>query len=349
VSAPSATGRGHVPPWSRPRRRGRTTREGWAFVFVTIGVGVAAVNTGNNLLYLMLGLMLSLLLLSMVLSELTLRSIRVERRLPRRAFAGRLCLVELMLVNRKRWMPSYSLEVEDVAAGAPTERRCYFLKIGPSSEQLASYRRTPERRGVLELTGFRIATRYPFGLIEKSHHYDHLDALLVYPELVPVDAARLTAGIEGADYPAGRVGPGTEIADLRAYRPGDEARAIHWRRTATLGRIVVRERERDVATRLTLALDNARPEGADETWDEGFEQAIREAASLASAALGRGTAVEVVSRGAGSPIVLPGGPPDPILRFLALLQAVPMETAPPFHAILGPVRRIAVVPVEGAA
>ncbi len=317
-------------------------------MLVTIGVGVAAVNTGNNLIYLMLGLMLSLILLSMVLSELTLRSVRVSRRMPSRAFAESTCLIELTLNNRKRWFPSYSLEVEDVVVGVPSERRCYFLKVGADGEQTAAYRRTPTHRGILTLASFRLATRYPFGMIEKAHYYDYESELLVYPALIPIDAAVLAFGSEGAEQSAGRPGPGTEIAELRAYRPGDEARAIHWRRTASLARIVVREHERDQAARLTLILDNARPAtedaGALAAWEEAFEEAVKRTASLAAAALSRSSAVDVSCRGASSPIVLPGSPPDPILRFLALLEAVPARSAPAIAAARGPSHRVAVSP-----
>ena len=304
-------------------------------MLVNVGVGIAAVNTGNNLLYLMLALMLSILLLSMVLSEVALARIRVRRKLPERAFAGTTCVVEITLANSKKRVPSYSLEVEDRVRKEPTERRCYFLKVGPKSEQVAAYRRTPPRRGVLELTEFRLGTRYPFGLVEKTRLVDAPEELIVYPRIVAVEPLALRALVDGAEHASGRAGPGTEVSGIRAYRDGDEARAIHWRRTATLGRVVVRERERDTAGRLTLLVDNARPDGADEKWDESFETAVSRAASIAAAALARSVAVEVVSRGARSPLVLPGAPPDPIWRFLALLESVPASDAPPVTASRG--------------
>jgi uncharacterized protein (DUF58 family) len=64
----------------RAKRKFRLTREGRVFLFVTIGVGFAAVNTANNLLYLVLGLLLSLLLVSGVLSDLALWKLRVRPR-----------------------------------------------------------------------------------------------------------------------------------------------------------------------------------------------------------------------------------------------------------------------------
>lgn len=306
------------------RVRFRFTREGRLFVLFTMGVGLAAVNTGNNLLYLMLSLMLSLLLLSGILSEQALRGIRLERHLPRRAFAGAPALVELALHNDKRWLSSYSLEVDDVADGPPAERRCFFLKVPARSSQTARYPRTPARRGRLRLLGYRVHTRYPFAIVEKIRFVPAEGALLVYPRLAPPDPARLGHLLAGVGAASRRVGAGDELAGLREWRAGDEARAVHWRRSASLGRLVVRERRAEHEAHLELAIDPRR-DPADPGWDARFEQAIEEAAGLADEALRRGASVEVRAGERRSPRVPGGAPADPILRFLALLGPAPAD------------------------
>ncbi len=153
--------------WKAPRKL-KFTREGKYYVGITLGVGFAAINTGNNLLYLLLGMLISLMLVSGVMSELSLRDLTVTRRLPTRAQVGRAHLVEIEVYNHKKRVPSYAIEVEDLRASQPADKRCFFLKISPSSAQVAAYRRTPARRGRDRHTGFRIATRFPFGLFEKS-------------------------------------------------------------------------------------------------------------------------------------------------------------------------------------
>ena len=314
-------------PW---RRHLRATREGRAFLIVTLLVGIAAFNTGNNLMFLILGFMLSLIVLSGILSELVLRQIEVSRRLPRQPHAGHTSLVEIALRNNKRKVPSYSLEVEDQVLQQATERRCYFLKVAPQSEQVAAYRRTPARRGYLRFSSFRVATRYPFGIFEKWRVVPCKQELLVYPALLGTHARAPLPQDQGADTAIDRVGTGVDLIGLRGYQEGDEARMIHWRRTASMGRIVVVERQTDSSTHLTILLDNAQPEDADPAWAERFEYAISTAATLALDSLGRGFAVEVLSRGARSPVAMAGGDPEPVLRFLALLSAVPIGEAAAF-------------------
>lgn len=315
------------------------------FVLVTLGVGAAAVNTGNNLLYLVLGLMLSLIVLSGVLSDLVLWSIRARRALPARAFAGSPCVIELALANDKRWLPSFSIEVEDQAEAEHTDRRCYFLKVAARAEQVAAYRRTPSRRGVLVLSRFRLSTRYPFGMFEKWRLIEDRAELLVYPALVPVVAPEIEDSLSADDRGLVRRGHGPEVAGLREHRDGDDARAIHWRRTAALGKLVVRERERESGSRLTIVLDTARPDGADEAWHIALELAISRAASLADRALRRGAAVDFVARNGASPIVLPGWPPDPIFRWLARISAIASAGAPPLPSPRGASLLVAPDPV----
>lgn len=310
----------------RIRRGFRFTREGKGFLGVTLGVGLAAVNTGNNLLYLVLGLMLSMLLVSGVMSDLALYKVRVRRGLPLRAFAGTTCLVEITLANDKRWLPSFSLEVEDRADTERTERRCYFLKVGPRSEQSATYRRTPSRRGPLAFTEFRLRTRYPFGLIEKTRHIGAPAELLVYPALLPVDDPLSVGMPDRTEASSLRSGVGSEIAGLRDYRSNDDLRDIHWRRSASLGRMVVRERHDDRIERLAIVIDNARPVDASAAWATSFEESLSRAAFTASSALARGSSVEVHARTSRSPALPPGAAPDPIWRYLALLEPVTLES-----------------------
>jgi len=318
-------------PW---KRYFRTTREGKAFIFVTGGVGLAAINTGNNLLFLIFGFMLSLIVLSGILSEIALRSVRVSRRLPQRAFANTTFLVEIALANQKKRVPSYSLEVEDVVRDQPSERRCYFLKVAAGAEQVAGYRRTVKRRGYLRLHAFRVATRYPFGIIEKWRVLEAEEQLLVYPALPareePLET--LLRGL-GADAITQRVGSGTEVAGLRHYQPGDPARSIHWKRSAALGEVLVLEKHRDASTHVVIALDNARPERADARWEQGFEQAVSRAAGIVMASAGRELNVEVICRGQRSPLLTAGSAPDPVMQFLALLESVPAASASPFPAV----------------
>jgi uncharacterized protein (DUF58 family) len=178
----------------RPPRRLKFTREGKFFVGITLGVGFAAINTANNLLYLLLGMLLALIVVSGIMSELSLRDLTVVRRLPLRAQVGRAHLVEIEVFNHKLRVPSYAIEVEDLRAGQPADKRCFFLKISPKSAQVAAYRRTPIRRGRDVHVGFRIATRFLFRPLREVLRGPAGGELIIYPavdlQLPPPPAGR---------------------------------------------------------------------------------------------------------------------------------------------------------------
>ena len=309
--------------WSRwrPPRRLKLTREGKYFIFITFGVGVAAINTGNNLLYLLLGMLLSLIIVSGVLSELSLRHLTVTRRLPPRAQVGRPHLVEIEVFNHKQKVPSYAIEVEDLRAGQPADKRCFFLKISPRSAQVAAYRRTPARRGRDHHVGFRVATRFPFGLFEKSREVTADDELIIYPAVDPVRLPQTDAGDRtGGESSLGR-GNGDEIHGLRPMREGDDPRDIYWRKSTVPDQRVLRERATDTRRDVAFSIDSSHPgRTPDEDWSLRFERRIRDVASRAVAHLKRGDGVSVLASGGERVRANTAVGADPLLRFLALLE-----------------------------
>src|SRR4030042_4883913 len=88
--------------WLRPPRTLRPTRAGWLFFAATLRVGLGAMNTGNNLMYMVLSLLLAFLVLSGVLSESALRGVRVRRRISREIFAGTRAPRVLAIPNAQR-------------------------------------------------------------------------------------------------------------------------------------------------------------------------------------------------------------------------------------------------------
>ncbi|MGC4069655.1 MAG: DUF58 domain-containing protein [Polyangiaceae bacterium] len=324
-------------PWStrmrhpfdafRPPRKLRITREGKYYLGITLGVGFAAINTGNNLLYLLLGLLLALIVISGVLSELSLRHLRVQRRLPRRAQAERPHIVEIEVFNEKRRMPSYAIEVEDLRAGHSADKRCFYLKVSPQSAQVAAYRRTPAKRGLDRHIGFRVATRYPFGLFEKSREIPCDGTLITYPA---VDSIRLVPSNRGkqagGDASISR-GQGDEILGVRPMREGDDPRDIYWRRSANPDQMLLKERAHDAKSTVELFLDDTFSDIeklAEQV--ERFERRIREVASRAVAHLRRGEIVQLRTSSGQRVVATPTVGADAILTFLALVAPVHRET-----------------------
>lgn len=322
---------------ARRSRRLRTSREGKYFIALTIGIGLAAINTGNNLLFLLLGWMCSVIIASGVLSELALRGLTVTRQPPPRIFAGRPFLMGISLKNHKQRLPSFSIEIEDLvrigAAARPLDKKCYFLKVPGRRAQATSYRHTFARRGRYHFEGFRIATKFPFALFRKSRDAAAPGEIIVFPAIYPIRPPPPT-GVHGGEDARSRRGRRGEFFGLRELRDGDDSRDIHWRSSAHKGRLMVREYEAEAQRRAAVLIDNALPDGASLEEEEALERAISMAASLAASFLQRGYAVRLIARGATVPTGVGPTQLTRILRALALLTTVGPDA--PFSASAEP-------------
>jgi uncharacterized protein (DUF58 family) len=305
----------------------RPTREGWAFLAFTFLLGLAALNSGNNLLYLTVALLLSLIVLSGLLSEQGFRKVRLTVHLPRRCFAGTPAQIRVAVRNGKRRLPSYALEVR--LAGEAGGGRLLRLGAGETAAVTLSPRFA--RRGLHLLPALRLATRYPFGLFLKSAPAAPARPILIYPALGSPPAAPPDAG--DAQEAARRRGTGGELFDLRPYRAGEDMRLIHWRITAKAGRLMLRETAAETGGRLTLVLEQA--PGAT---PEGVEADVSRAAAAATAACARGAAVRLLAGRRQVPWGTGERHADRILRELALLDPAhdglpgPRETGLPGDA-----------------
>lgn len=260
-------------------RQLKFTKEGKYFFWMTLGVGFAAINTGNNLLYLLLGMMLSLIIISGILSEIALQKLEVKRRIPKRLFAKTSCLITLLVTNNKRFSPSFSIEIEDKIEEVEKGKTCYFLKLSPGKEQKTAYRLKLPRRGLYHFQEVKISTSFPFSIFIKSKIVKLEDECIAYPQLQPLQAL---SGNNQQNHlgqiSAPQRGQGIDFLNLRDYQPGDELRRIHWPSSARNQNLQVREFENEYTPQLALLLWNA-PTNTPDYTSEQLDPAVDWAAS----------------------------------------------------------------------
>lgn len=303
------------------------TREGKVYVAITLGVGFAAVNTANNLLFLVLGMMLGLIIISGILSEATLRGVEIARRLPIRVQAKESFPVELALTNTKSRLASFGVELKDEIEGEPYRRRCFFLRVAAGEERAIAYRCELLRRGKVRFDGTVISTRFPFGLFEKSRFVPLVDEVVVFPAQVDV---ALPNAIASAGEHVGRLlerGAGQEFRELKERLPDEDPRRIHWPTSARVGKEMIRLTEMETDGLLEIVLDPGASKG--EPGSEEFaERLIEAAASLARLAARRHLAVRLVTTPRAVFECRRRGQMYPLLEHLALLDTTQAAEAP---------------------
>ncbi len=260
----------------------RLTRIGGGYLIFTFVIGFAALNTGNNSLYITLAAMLGLLIVSGMASKDGLRGISVEVAHLDEAWAGKPAKGTLRISNRSRIWTVCDLIVTGPHLTAPV-----FVPIVARRSSLE----TPatflfERRGRVSLTRVDLYTRFPFALFTKKRRIPLSGSAVVYPRLFDDTTLRGDfAPTLGDRNQRNNAGAGTEIFAFREYVRGDSLRHVHWKKSASVGRWVMKQSQQDANPIVAVSFDSFMPEGAGR---EQFERLVSEAATTVRNALAEG-------------------------------------------------------------
>jgi len=299
----------------------RLTKIGISFVVFTIFAGFAAINTGNNALYIGLSFMLAALILSGIVSKGGLKHLRVEFESVDEAWAGRAARGRLRVANRSRLWSVRDLIVVSEELAAPV-----FVALIPRRSEIAvdaSF--LFQRRGLVQLNSVDLYTRYPFGFFLKKRRVRISGDVVVYPRLFDAVAVRERfRAVDGELQPASRPGPGSDVHAFREYVRGDSLRHVAWKKSASLGRWIIKQTELESGRAVHVVVDPYRPRAAS---DDDFERMVSEAATFVHEALRRGFEV-VVTLPRAELRARGGEAARAIFRALALLEPVYEPFAP---------------------
>jgi uncharacterized protein (DUF58 family) len=335
--------------WIGYKMEYQVTREGWIYLAGIIVVALAALNTGNNLLFLILASLIAIILMSGVLSSITLSGVEMRLELPEHIFAGQAVRAQVELENEKLTLPSFSLRVEaaktkKAPAAALLETPVYFPYLPKRERVRQSVPITFARRGAYRQDAFRIVTRFPFGFLQKARRLELRAEALVYPSVEPArEFFEVLPALQGALESLNK-GRGQDLYALRGYVPTDSARHVHWKASARLGSLMVREFAREEDCRVLLVLDphvagagEAARSGAAQTAaapavvSERFERAVNLCAAIAWYFFDRTVRLQFRTEGLETALAPADENIFHILRHLALAQPLPPD---PEHVLL---------------
>lgn len=270
------------------------TREGCGFIFLSFAVGVGAINTGNNLLYLILAMCCSFIALSGTLSEMTLKNIRIEAESQKELYAEDTYPLTLKIINTKKMVPSYSLHVElfpDPRHSFDRDQAIYIFHILPGKAVEKSLMFTPLKRGKLQIKSCQLATSFPFGFFVKMKSVPiHVQAT-VFPPVRPIQLPSSSeSSLEGEGQSKQR---GDELDSLREFRPGDAISSIHWKASARTGNLRVKEFSGSGHRSYTIFLNILDSDSESFVAPELIEMRVIESASLAYHLIRRGDEVKL--------------------------------------------------------
>ncbi len=314
------------------------TTEGWWFIALALCIGFGAINTGTNLLYLVLSVMLSVLLVSGALALINLRGLKINRTYPREFHAGESLQALIEIQNHKRRICTYSVGVVDKISAPghlrPEDRlpplAGYCMAVPPQGQSRCAVEFSLPWRGVYTLEEARIVSRYPFGFIERTRRIPGGPPLLVYPPLLPPTRILPQLSRMLGEQESETRGPGTGIYGIRDYYAGDPARHIHWKHSAKGLGIKTKEFEEEQSLSYRLMLDLRCPRQPSAALIADFERAVSLAATVAKLLLDQSHSVGLWTTMGNVPIALGQSHLRRLMRTLA--EVVPQAPDAPVAA-----------------
>ncbi len=272
----------------------QVTREGGGFIVLLFGVGLGAVNSGNNLLYLILAMCCSFIAVSGVLSEQAFKGISVQASLPKTIYPEDSYPLNLKISNSKKIIPSYSLHVEfplDPRGRYRIGPSAYVYQLPPQSSVDRSLIFTGLQRGPARIPSVHLKTSFPFGFFVKTKTLPiHLETL-IFPIIKEVI---LPSPEEYFQEGEGTIGlAGDDLYSIREYQPGDPMAAVHWKSSAKTGALRVKEFSKGGLHNYTLFLNILDPQTNAIVGPDVLENRVTESASLAYHLIRRGDEVSL--------------------------------------------------------
>lgn len=286
-TADARPGGGVLDAITRLGRRWRLTRDGWICVGATGWAAFAAASSNSTLMLLICCLIAALLVVGLILPGRVLRRVTAHRRIPEFAIAGRHAEIAIEVRNAKRLFGVRAVSVRQYVRGVSAQTIPPVYVDGMAAGAVVTQRQRVifPTRGRVQFDHIELATRYPFGFLERCLSLaPQCDELVVYPRLGKLKRSYFEMDAESHPEQSGhqpqRCSQPDDFHGLREFRYGDTPRWIHWATTARRGLLMVKEfevrRNRDVA----IFLDAWQPARPDTHYAALLERAISFAATL---------------------------------------------------------------------
>ncbi len=298
----------------------KITLAGYMYIALIVFIALAAINTGNNLLYILLAFMISAIVISGIVSRISLNNLKLSVDYQDSIFVGEFTTYRLSVSNRKRWLPSFSIGIEGflinqtwlaarhpqwrtenvpapktlIRSGVPLMRTvAYFPYLSAGGDDSQVFQVQFHDRGLYSINRIEVSTSFPFGFFRKGRRISTSGQLIVFPS--PADVNELDEVMEkqAETLPVLRRGRGPEIYTLREYVEGEDVRHIHWKASARVGRYIIKEYALEIMPGFLFLVDESVPDDPSEKADQ-YERVISFLATMFMELYSQGKAARVV-------------------------------------------------------
>lgn len=202
-------------------------------------LGFAAVNTGNNLLFLIVAGLLAFMSVTGYAGMLNIKNLALEIAPPAEIYAGNTASFTVRIHNLKPHMPSFLLFMECM----DHQGRSAVIPLlkGNDRAELPIWL-TIEQRGMRDLGRFRISSPFPVSFFIRHWDFKIDCSILVYPRLLAdsVLAYQVSGQRKGEEFVKQR-GHDGELEHITPYSGSEPLKTIHWKHSARSDELYVKQ------------------------------------------------------------------------------------------------------------
>jgi len=205
---------------------------------MTLFLGFGAVNTGNNLLYLMVSALLGFMSVSGILGHWNLKKLQVALEPPDEIYDGLETLVRVRLSNERRLLPAFLLDI----SFADHAGRGHLSVVKKGTHQSVGVPVTFTGRGVHGQHGLIIRSTFPINFFIRRRIIDLDQTILVFPRPISCRHHQITeqAQRDGA-LESPLKGSEGDISRIGNYQGTEPLKMIHWKLTARHDSVKIKE------------------------------------------------------------------------------------------------------------
>lgn len=261
------------------------TGRGVLFLLLASAACAVAVINAGLLTALTAACFSALVISSFLMTLFSFSGIALERKFLHRGVCGDPVPLEITVRNRLPFFRQSFTVTERYDFSVSGKCVMAVPALAPYGKMILNYSVKAEKRGEFMLDKVYLRSGDPFGLFRKTKLFSLPEYLEIQPEIFPLESLYGADVNGGVPDPEGRnqgvSGRGTEFFGVRPYRMGDEVRHIHWKSTASQGRLMVKEFEAAAVDQIVILLDTGRKSVSPEPLKNNFEFLVSCAASLA--------------------------------------------------------------------
>jgi uncharacterized protein (DUF58 family) len=215
----------------------KINKAGYLYIILTILIGFSAVNTGNNLVYIIASALLSYMMVSGIFGRGNLYGVEIALEFPEELFAKTETPIMVKLTSKRRWMPAFLINV------SIKDRNVLFPFVNAKSQMNLPCKIEFDQRGAFHIENIYVSSLFPFNFFTRYRKIVLNTDLIVFPKPVKshwqqfYDHRSMTRG----EVPSSLSGYDSDITSIRDYVFGDPTKYISWKSTAKTGHLKTKE------------------------------------------------------------------------------------------------------------